>query len=73
MLYLIMGMACILCYQIMLLRRQNATPKERKLALSVTGIAFIFGSISIFWPEWVNPSHAIRFLFGPIQHFITQG
>ncbi|NQX63841.1 hypothetical protein [Paenibacillus qinlingensis] len=72
MLYLIMGIGCILIYQISLLRRQSASPKERRLALSVTGVAFVFGTISIFWPEWVNPSHAIRLLFEPIQSFIVQ-
>ncbi|CAH1206220.1 hypothetical protein PAECIP111891_02834 [Paenibacillus allorhizoplanae] len=73
MLYLTMGIACILFYQMSLLRRQSASPKERRLALSVTGVAFVFGTISIFWPEWVNPSQAIRLLFEPIQNFIIQG
>jgi hypothetical protein len=73
MVFLIMGMACITIYQISLLRRQSASPKERKLALSVTVFAFIFGAISMYWPEWVNPSHAIQLLFEPIQSFITQG
>lgn len=73
MLYLVIGIVCILCYQMVLLRRLAASPKERRIALSVTGFTFVFGAIGIFRPEWVNPSHAIRLLFEPIQHFITQG
>jgi uncharacterized membrane protein len=73
MLYLVMGMAGVLGYQLILLRRQNTNPKERRIALSVTGLAFLIGAISILSPEWVNPSHAIRLLFEPIQSFIIQG
>ncbi|MDR6554294.1 hypothetical protein [Paenibacillus qinlingensis] len=72
MFYLILGIGCILIYQISLLRRQSASSKEKTLALSVTGVAFVFGALSIFWPEWVNPSHAIRLLFEPLQSFIVQ-
>lgn len=71
MILLILAFAAIAGHQTYLMRRQSAGRRERIVAYAVTGGVFVYGTLSLYVPGWVNPNKAIEFIFGPIQRCIT--
>ncbi|CAH1209498.1 hypothetical protein PAECIP111893_03036 [Paenibacillus plantiphilus] len=72
MLILIIGFTVVGYYQAALHRRLKTGRREKSLAYSVTGLAFVYSVLCHYSPVWVNPNNAIRLVFEPLQSWLLQ-